>query len=553
LGVEESPPFFLRCIQPAQQFFCRFTFVFCGLSLFPTSFLSFSIHHSIFGSEFGAAFSFYSMDCVAHACFCVCLPYSICRRLQQVPENIWKFNENTFGEEKWWELNCLRKLILSSNQLHTFDYEAFKAAEAAELAAKPLSKPKRDQDPYDGRERPPFLELAYLDLSANHLVSLPDHVWHLTLLQHLNVSHNSFASLNIDPSSDNSHSGIQWLSLSDNKLSSIGDSSFRVLGNLTHLNLSNNTLASLPNDAFASLPKLRTLLLSHNKLSELPSLDSNWEAVSASLTELDIGHNLLKAVPNGFKNLTSLTKLDARQNRIADLDNADMSGCSRLTELMLYMNALKSVPKWFTSLKAINSVSFAENSISSLPANITTLVTLQRLDISTNDLSDVSAEVGKMTWLRSLNLDGNPLRGWKSSVISGSTEQILQYLFNRLPSGATSTSAKATGSSSSGSLGTTGSVYVPDNGIVALSKQRLSKLADDAFGTLSALKVKQLKLDQNNLTTLPGAVMETLVNLTLLDVSGNKTFNSLPSSISSCSALTSLSAYTSECSSCFGG
>lgn len=448
---------------------------------------------------------------------------------------MWQFNELTFGEERWWELHHLKKLLLSSNQISSFDYEAFRAKQAAVKTVQPVESDSAD--PYERSERPPFVELAHLDLSANQLSTLGESIWSSTALTHLNLSHNSFILLQV-PQVDACDSNLSTLNVSHNeKLAKIGDGSLHRFVNLTQLHLNNNALPVLPADLFVHLSKLRQLRLSYNKLAELPAADANWTALAASLIEIDLEYNQLKSLPTGFKNLTALTKLSAHHNRLSSLP--DLSTCDRLSELVLFSNALSYLPSWFCSLKALQTASLSENSISSLPVGITTMSNLQRLDVGANDLSDVPAELGRMTQLRVLNLQQNPLRGWKASVIDGPTEQILQYLFNRLPVPSEAGSGAASSSSASGS------VFVPDNGIVLLSKQKLSALAVGAFSSASALKVRTLKLDQNNLSSLLESVVSQLVNMNTLDVSGNKALSDLSSGIAACTALTSLSAFWS--------
>lgn len=105
---------------------------------------------------------------------------------------------------------------------------------------------------------------------------------------------------------------LNYMDLSHNHLTSLPEN-FGLLFHLKTLLLSYNRLTSLP-DSFASLIKLEKLDLSHNQLKSLPQDFTKMEC----LTRLNVSKNRLKVLPVSLGGVKSLKVLIACDNKLHD-------------------------------------------------------------------------------------------------------------------------------------------------------------------------------------------------------------------------------------------
>lgn len=132
---------------------------------------------------------------------------------------------------------------------------------------------------------------------------------------------------------------------------------------LTFLDLSFNRLSSLPAGIFDRLSNLQELILHNNRRS-----------------------SQISTLPTGiFDKLTNLTRLDLSGNNIETLPPGIFDRLSKLTQLNLSNNGLKTLPDGFANLAALEQLELASNSLSALPASLVVkLPTLKGLSIHTN-------------------------------------------------------------------------------------------------------------------------------------------------------------------------
>ena len=138
--------------------------------------------------------------------------------------------------------------------------------------------------------------LKHLDLTHNMLGRILNKLSvKLTKLESLNISHNRISLLMKD--ANKMIPNVKCLDLSNNVLGDylkdMPDQELLInLTNLRYLNLSGNSITKLPRNIFSGLPNLKFVSLAYNSLSNF---------------------NI------SFKTLTSLSKLDLRQNKIVTL------------------------------------------------------------------------------------------------------------------------------------------------------------------------------------------------------------------------------------------
>lgn len=130
---------------------------------------------------------------------------------------------------------------------------------------------------------------------------------------------------------------LRHLSLADNSLTTITQSSLSPLANTLHsLDLSSNLFVQIP-DNIATLTALRALNLSHCMIESLHSLSKN---PLPAITALNLRANRLTSIA-GIERLLSLERLDLRDNKIKDpTEAARLTGIPNSRELWITGNPL---------------------------------------------------------------------------------------------------------------------------------------------------------------------------------------------------------------------
>nr|ABB21043.1 variable lymphocyte receptor A [Eptatretus burgeri] len=124
------------------------------------------------------------------------------------------------------------------------------------------------------------------------------------------------------------------LVLQGNKLSSLPNTAFHGLKELTYLDLDGNQLQTLPPGVFDHLVALGTLHLNNNQLQSLPN--GVFDKLTL-LKELSLYKNQLQSLPNGvFDKLTGLKELGLQINQLRRVPEGAFDSLSSLN--ILYLN-----------------------------------------------------------------------------------------------------------------------------------------------------------------------------------------------------------------------
>ncbi|XP_076025239.1 relaxin receptor 2a [Genypterus blacodes] len=226
---------------------------------------------------------------------------------------------------------------------------------------------------------------------------------------------------------------VTWLSLKNNQIRALSDTTFSGYPALERLFLQNNSLQLVSTDAFRGLHRLKKLFLNENKISSLSPgvfrdlhqlewlmLDHNPLRILSqdtflglqSLTYLSLVNTSLQQLPppSFCQNMPNLGWLDLDENQIQTLNNSMLRPCRNLEVLYLMDNRIRSVPEnTFQSLWKLTDLNLSGNRIRELPKN--TFKSLSRslikLNISHNPLVKVyPCHFNHLTNLQSLALEG---------------------------------------------------------------------------------------------------------------------------------------------------
>lgn len=253
--------------------------------------------------------------------------------------------------------------------------------------------------------------LRTLNLEKNSMKILPPEILtNLKKLEILNLSSNFLSSNWINFMTFKSLFSLRLLDLSNNKITSLGNSIFVDLHALEFLDLKKNLIESIAMDTFANLSSLTSLVLSHNFIknvnfslnslvnlnvlsldfNEIYSVEKHLVTNSPKLVDLHLNNNKFFKIPTFVENFQILKFLDLGENfikNLADLEN-------------------------FPNLKYLYGFRLTENQIEVLERNqFTHVKNLQIVNLSKNRIRQIDRETfNNNNFLQAIRLDGNHLK-----------------------------------------------------------------------------------------------------------------------------------------------
>lgn len=224
--------------------------------------------------------------------------------------------------------------------------------------------------------------------------------------------------------------------------------------------------------------------------------DRWWE--QTDLTKLLLSSNLLTELSEELSLLPALTTLDLHDNKLQSLPPA-VGALQELRQLRLSHNQLSVLPLELFSLPLLYSLTLQHNLLESLPSELGQLQGLTELDVSSNRLRELPVAVGDLHALTTLNLQHNQLSALPDSLGRLSNLRVLECSNNQLtdlPSSLVQLKALE-------------QLFVRQNRLRVLSG-------------LPTQSLKELYLADNQISALPSEQLCGLVQLSCLELRGNK-------------------------------
>lgn len=255
--------------------------------------------------------------------------------------------------------------------------------------------------------------LRVLDLKKNHLTTFKGELFitwksNGTNVEILDLSDNQISYL--FPTSFKVHPNIKYVNLARNKFNFIQGEFVAGLEFLQRIDLSGNALKNLDEFDFGRLPRLRVLELHGN---EIETISETAFHNSTQLQVIDLSDNNIEKIgERTFQGLNRVHRLDLSNNSLAELpdnifdrnkvrmlENVDLSGNK------FAVAPLKSLQKQYFFLISAN---LSRNQIRDIPADDTVMVNIKELDLSFNPLSAESVRniLSEPKTVRKLNLAG---------------------------------------------------------------------------------------------------------------------------------------------------
>ena len=340
----------------------------------------------------------------------------------------------------------------------------------------------------------------------------------LTSLESLALNHNSLTGLHRnlfgghghnrsvrqinDNARPNPLTNLRVLNLADNSITELRPVVFLGLTGLEELLLGDNELAAeLSSRVFCGLSSLEILDLSHNGMASLDAdlfdgcpatyPGQSWAVPgNTNLSELYLNHNALTGIPAGvLSSLTGLTvlHLQFQTGNLSGLDADTFAQNTELIHLDLTESRLHPIPEdLFDGLTKLEFLNLSRNELSSLPDDLFDgLGALEELDLDRNQLTQVSADQFEgAPNLTALFLSNNRLESLPAGVFGNLTQ------LERL--------------------------WLNHNDFAALTSNIFVASPN------STSRLRELRLRNNDLTTLPEDMFQGTPGLETISIFGNK-------------------------------
>ncbi|EEH19398.2 hypothetical protein PABG_01717 [Paracoccidioides brasiliensis Pb03] len=175
----------------------------------------------------------------------------------------------------------------------------------------------------------------------------------------------------------------------------------------SHVDLHGRSLITLPITLYKRASEIISLNLSRNLALDIPK---DFIQSCINLRELKYIGNEAWRLPASLSLATRLTYLDISNNRLEQLDNAELHNLHGLVSLKMSNNNLSTLPAYFGDFPALRSLNISSNSYRTFPECLYNLKSLVDLDISFNKISELS-DIGRLTTLERLWVTNNGLHG----------------------------------------------------------------------------------------------------------------------------------------------
>lgn len=182
---------------------------------------------------------------------------------------------------------------------------------------------------------------------------------------------------------------------------------------LRHVDLSGRNLITIPISLYKPAPGLVGLNLSRNLSLDVPR---DFMQSCKSLREIKFRNNEARRLPASLSRATKLEFLDVANNRLEQLEHAELHHLVNLRQLVLANNRLTHLPSYFGAYKSLRSLNLSSNFLERFPPFLCELTSLVDLDLSFNTIANLPAEIGNLKNLEKFLITNNRLAQYVPST-----------------------------------------------------------------------------------------------------------------------------------------
>ncbi|KAI1383476.1 PP2C-domain-containing protein [Hypoxylon trugodes] len=175
-----------------------------------------------------------------------------------------------------------------------------------------------------------------------------------------------------------------------------------------HVDLSGRNLITIPITLYSKTNDIISLNLSRNLSLDLPR---DFVTSCPQLRDIKYSNNEARKLPISIGKACRLTYLDVSNNRLEELEHAELSNLTGLLKLSLANNRLNRLPQDFGAFRALRSLNLSSNFLDKFPAFLGDLESLIDIDISFNSIASLPDDFGKLRNLEKFVMTNNRLAG----------------------------------------------------------------------------------------------------------------------------------------------
>ncbi|KAH7326525.1 adenylate cyclase, ACY [Stachybotrys elegans] len=175
---------------------------------------------------------------------------------------------------------------------------------------------------------------------------------------------------------------------------------------LNHVDLSGRNLITIPISLYSKAGDIISLNLSRNLSLDVPR---DFIQSCKNLRDIKFNNNEARKLPPSLSRAGRLTFLDVSNNRLEQLEHAELNTISGLLKLNLANNRLKHLPPDFGTYQSLRSLNISSNFLDTFPPFLCSMTTLVDLDLSFNSIASIPNEIGNLRNLEKLLITNNRL------------------------------------------------------------------------------------------------------------------------------------------------
>ena len=175
---------------------------------------------------------------------------------------------------------------------------------------------------------------------------------------------------------------------------------------LNYVDLSGRNLITIPISLYSKASEIISLNLSRNLSLDIPR---DFIQSCKHLRDIKFNNNEARKLPMSLSRASKLTYLDVSNNRVEQLENAELQNITGILKMSLANNRLKSLPSYFGAYQSLRSLNISSNFLDQFPLFLCDLQSLVELDLSFNAISELPDEIGDLKNLEKLLITNNRL------------------------------------------------------------------------------------------------------------------------------------------------
>ena len=184
--------------------------------------------------------------------------------------------------------------------------------------------------------------------------------------------------------------------------------SFSKLQKFSWVDLTGKNLVTIPIALYSKATEIQGINLSRNLSLDLPK---DFIQSCINLHDIKYVSNEAWKLPLSISRAANLHILDVSNNRLEQLEHAELDRLKLLTSLKLANNRLTRLPDHFGNFHMLRVLNISSNFLEEFPEFLCKLRSLVDLDMSFNAISELPESIGDLENLERLSITNNRLRG----------------------------------------------------------------------------------------------------------------------------------------------